>query len=279
MDDGAGYLLFYQSSVVLRSRLTNPASEPDLMDSTQYDLFWSAQALHQYGALIEAIIPVDAGLGDDSAFYAVMLNQPAEILPSAVPVQVRQLLLGRGFEAFSLVGRASQWINWFRSHQYCGCCGNRNELHNSARLLHCSKCEADYYPRINPCVIVLVNDGDRILLARSTRRGATFFSCLAGFIEPGETAEEAVSREVYEEAGIHIKNIRYVKSQPWPFPSQLMLAFYADYVGGELTLCPREIAEADWFDVRQLPSTPAPKISVAGQLIEDYCFSVQLKES
>jgi NAD+ diphosphatase len=279
MEEGAAYLLFCQSVVILRSRVTGTAADQDLKDSSQYDLFWPADALHQHSTLIAAMIPVDAGFGDDSALYALVLNQFPDALAGAVPVPVRQLLMERGFEAFSLVGRASQWVNWFRCHQFCGSCGNMNELRNEGRGLHCVRCETDYYPRINPCVIVLVTDGDRILLARSTRRGATFFSCLAGFIEPGETAEEAVAREVYEEAGIQIKNIRYVKSQPWPFPSQLMLGFYADYAGGELNPCPEELAEAGWFDVRQLPLTPAPAISVAGQLIEEYCHLVKLKES
>ena len=140
-------------------------------------------------------------------------------------------------------------------------------------LLSCPACESEYYPRINPCIIVLVADGRKVLLARSSRRGTTFFSCLAGFIEPGETAEEAVAREVYEEAGIQVTNVRYVKSQPWPFPSQLMLGFYADYAGGDLNPCPEELAEAGWYDVNALPSIPAPSISVAGQLIEGYCRS------
>lgn len=279
IEEGGAYLLFYQSEVILRSRTASPPAGHDLKDSTQYDLFWPADALQQHSALMTAIIPVDAGFGDDSALCALVLSQLPETLPGALPVPVRQLLMERGFEAFSLVGRASQWVNWFRCHQFCGSCGNVNELRNNGRLLHCKHCETDYYPRINPCVIVLVTDGDRILLARSTRRGATFFSCLAGFIEPGETAEEAVIREVYEEAGIQIKNVRYVKSQPWPFPSQLMLGFYADYAGGDLNPCPEELAEADWFDVRQLPLTPAPAISVAGQLIESYCHLVTMKES
>ena len=278
LPEGAAYLLFYKSVVVLRSRVTGSACEPDLKDSSQYDLFWPAQLLDQYRAPVAAIIPVDAGFGDDNALHAVVLTELPVEMPGIVSVPVRQLLMERGFEAFSLVGRASQWVNWYRCHQFCGSCGARNELRNNGGLLHCVSCETDYYPRINPCVIVLVADGNRILLARSSRPGATFFSCLAGFIEPGETAEEAVAREVYEEAGIQITNIRYVKSQPWPFPSQLMFAFYADYAGGELKLCPQELAEAGWFDVMQLPLVPASGISVAGQLIEGYCELMKLKE-
>lgn len=278
LEDGAAYLLYFHSVVVLRSRVDNPVLESVLKDSSQYDLFWPAQLLQKHIESVAAIIPVDAGFGDDSALYAVVLKSLPDTMSGAVPVSVRRLLMERGFDAFSLVGRASQWVNWFRCHQFCGSCGSPTQARNNGGLLHCVSCETDYYPRISPCVIVLVTDGDRILLARSSRHGSTYFSCLAGFIEPGETAEEAVSREVYEETGIQIKNIRYVKSQPWPFPSQLMLGFYADYAGGELNPCPEELAEAGWFDVGRLPPIPAPAISVAGQLIEGYCHLIKLKE-
>lgn len=278
MEDSAAYVLFHESAVVLRSRFGDVSPVPDLEESDQYDLFWPAHLLHQHTDLLAAIIPVDAGFGDDSALYAVQLARLPDGLSGALVMPVRQLLMERGFDAFSLIGRASQWLNWFRYHQFCGRCGSRNELRSSGRLLHCQACETDYYPRINPCVIVLVTNGNRILLARSSRPGANFFSCLAGFIEPGETPEEAVVREVYEEAGIQIRNVRYVKSQPWPFPSQLMLGFYADYAGGDLNPCPEELAEAGWFDVRELPLTPAPAISVAGQLIQAYCELVKHKE-
>lgn len=278
LTDEAAYLLFYKSEVVLRSRVTGSQTNPDLRDSSQYDLFWPAQLLEEFSVPVRAVIPVDAGFGDDSALFAVVLNELPVILPGMLAVAVRQLLMDRGFDEFSLVGRASQWVNWFRFHQYCGMCGKRNQVRNSGRLLHCLDCKTDYYPRINPCVIVLVTHGDKILLARSSRPGASFFSCLAGFIEPGETAEEAVAREVYEETGVQIKNIRYVKSQPWPFPSQLMLGFYADYVAGDLNPCAEELAEAGWFDVGQLPVVPSATISVAGQLIESYCRQITQKE-
>jgi len=209
---------------------------------------------------------------------AVQLSRVPPALAHIEPMPVRQFLLHQGFDAFILAGRASQLLNWFRSHRFCGSCGAENVLRKQQQLLACQHCEVDYYPRINPCIIVLVTRGDRILLARSVRRGATFFSCLAGFIEPGESAEEAVAREVYEEVGLEIDNIRYVKSQPWPFPSQLMLGFYADYVGGEIVPEAAEIAEAHWYDVNNLPETPAPTISVAGQLIQEYCDAVRASD-
>ena len=141
------------------------------------------------------------------------------------------------------------------------------------RTTRCTACGKEYYPRINPCIIVLITRGDKILLARSSRRGTDFYSCLAGFIEPGESAEQAVRREVFEEVGLQVTNIRYTGSQPWPFPSQLMLGFYADYLDGEINPDPEEIADADWYAVDQLPKVPSPRISIAGQLIETYVES------
>jgi NAD+ diphosphatase len=266
-DPDAVMLMFYQNTVVLK---TVPHAEAFVAPGTDM-LFWPVSVLSEIDSCVETLIPIDAGLGSKSSIYAVLLAMWPETLMDAHAIATRQLLMERGFEAFSLVGRASQWINWYRSHRFCGACGCKNQAIRNGALLFCPVCETEYYPRINPCIIVLVTDANRVLLARSSRRGATFFSCLAGFIEPGETAEEAVAREVYEEAGIQVTNIRYVKSQPWPFPSQLMLGFYADYAGGDLNPCPEELAEAGWFDVHSLPAVPAPTISVAGQLIEEYC--------
>lgn len=209
---------------------------------------------------------------------AVQLARLPPQLAHLEPMPVRHFLLHQGFDAFALAGRASQLLNWFHTHRFCGRCGQENALRSPRQILFCPQCDVDYYPRINPCIIVLVTRGDQILLARSIRRGATFFSCLAGFIEPGESAEQAVAREVYEEVGIEINNIRYVKSQPWPFPSQLMLGFYADYVSGEIVPEAAEIAEAHWYHVKKLPQTPAPAISVAGQLIQEYCDAVMASE-
>ena len=266
-DPDAVILMFYQNTVVLKALPRGEAFDAPGADT----MFWPVSVLAEIDSYVETLIPINVGLGSKNSMYAVLLAMWPETLTDTHAVATRQLLMERGFEAFSLVGRASQWINWYRFHRFCGACGCKNEVIRNGALLFCPVCETEYYPRINPCIIVLVTNANRVLLARSSRRGAAFFSCLAGFIEPGETAEEAVAREVYEEAGIQVTNIRYVKSQPWPFPSQLMLGFYADYAGGDLNPCPEELAEAAWFDVHSLPTVPSPTISVAGQLIEEYC--------
>ncbi|MEX0738439.1 MAG: NAD(+) diphosphatase [Pseudohongiella sp.] len=232
---------------------------------------WPSAALDGWDACTRSRVHVAPLQAEHPPCDAVQLASVPPPLTHVEAMPVRQFLLHQGFDAFVLAGRASQLLNWQRTHRFCGSCGAANAFRSPGQILYCPHCEVDYYPRINPCIIVLVTRGDRILLARSVRRGATFFSCLAGFIEPGESAEEAVAREVYEEVGIKITNIRYVKSQPWPFPSQLMLGFYADYVSGDIVPEAAEIAEAHWYPVDSLPETPAPAISVAGQLIQEYC--------
>jgi len=201
---------------------------------------------------------------------AVVLAADEAALLNAESVATREMLLRTGKENFNLIGQGTQLITWYQSHRFCGSCGATTVPHPTQRALLCSSCDACYYPRINPCVIVLVTRGDEVLLARSSRPGAKMFSCLAGFMEIGETPEQTVAREVREEAGIEIDNIRYVQSQSWPFPSQLMLGFFADYKSGNLNPDPEELSEADWFRVGHIPVPVAPSLSVAGQLLEIY---------
>lgn len=172
---------------------------------------------------------------------------------------------------FWLAGRAVQIVDWDRNHQYCGRCGRRTIPHASERAKVCPECKLASYPRLSPAVIVRVQrmtpDGSEILLARAKRfPSTTMFSVLAGFVEPGETLEECVEREVFEETGISVRNIQYFGSQPWPFPNSLMVAFTADYADGILTADPQELEEAAWFSANALPLVPSPP-SIASRLI------------
>jgi NAD+ diphosphatase len=133
--------------------------------------------------------------------------------------------------------------------------------------MRCPACGLLAYPRISPAVMVLVRDGDKLLLARSPHFKPGVFSALAGFVEPGETLEQCAAREVREEVGIEIANLRYFDSQPWPFPNSLMVAFFADYAGGTIRPDPAEIAEAAWFSPDELPILPDP-ISISRRLID-----------
>jgi len=164
-------------------------------------------------------------------------------------------------------GRANQLATWNRNHQYCGSCGFSFEDKKDERAKICPQCGLINYPRLSPAVIVAVMRGNNILLARNKRFKMPFYSVLAGFVEPGETLELCVQREVAEEVGVTVKNIRYFGSQPWPFPDSLMIAFLADYAGGEIRVDGSEIMEAKWFSKESLPNIP-PQISIARQLID-----------
>ena len=171
---------------------------------------------------------------------------------------------------FWLAGRAVQIVDWDRTHQFCGRCGSptQNQIHDRAKV--CPACGLTNYPRLAPAIIVRVQQRDaggrRILLARAQRFPTAMFSVLAGFVEPGETLEECVQREILEEVGLRVKNIRYFGSQPWPFPHSLMIAFVAEYEAGEIVVDPGELAEANWFAADTLPAIPPPP-SIANRLI------------
>jgi len=198
-----------------------------------------------------------------------------EIAADAAPPEdmtfkgLRDLFGLRDDELFWVAGRAVQVIAWEQTHQYCGRCGTPTQHHKKDRARECPKCQLISYPRLSPAIIVRVEKGDAILLARNHRFPQGRYSVLAGFVDPGETLEHAVAREVREEVGIEISDIHYFASQPWPFPNSLMLGFTAKYVSGEIQIQDEELAEADWFTPDNLPELP-PHLSIARKLIEDY---------
>ena len=169
-----------------------------------------------------------------------------------------------------VAGRAVQLVEWQRTHRYCGRCGTPAEDAPGERARVCPACGLLAYPRLAPAVIMLVErDDGRALLARNAMFPPGIFSCLSGFVEPGETLEHAVRREVHEEVGLEIGDVDYRGSQPWPFPHQLMVGFGARYVSGEITLDEREIAEAAWFTPEDAPVFPT-NMSIAGHLIDGW---------
>lgn len=183
---------------------------------------------------------------------------------------LRELYPVLGEEIFSLAGRALQLNNWNISWQYCPSCGGPLDNSKEERAKVCSKCSKPYYPVISPAIIVAVTKDDRILLARNLRH-VSFkrYSILAGFVEPGESLEETVQREVEEEVNIKVKNIKYYASQSWPFPHSLMLGFTAEYNSGEIRVDGVEIGEADWFSADNLPEIP-PHGSISRILIDNF---------
>ena len=156
--------------------------------------------------------------------------------------------------------------HWLADNRFCAACGQPLRLHDTEHALVCPACGRLYFPRIEPCIITLISRGEEILLLRSIKDRAGIYACLAGFVEIGETLEQALRREVREETGLEVDNIRYVGSQGWPFPDQLMMAFYADYKSGEIRIQPSEIADARWFKRDALPPLPKPG-SIAWRLI------------
>ena len=181
-----------------------------------------------------------------------------------------ELLLRTDESTLAAAGRGVQIVAWDRDHRHCGRCGGATQslvdtLGEPAR--HCAACAVRFYPRLAPCIIVLVSRGDELLLARGRNHPQDLYSTLAGFVEVGETVEAAVHREIREEVGLEVQNLRYFGSQPWPFPHQLMLGFFAEYKDGELKPNPAEIAAVDWWRCDNLPQVPG-EYSIAGRLIQ-----------
>ncbi len=170
---------------------------------------------------------------------------------------------------FWIAGKAFQFVNWHKTHQYCGQCGSQMKLKTEEKAMHCSNCDLSFYPRVSPAVIVAIRKNDQILLAHALRFPQKFYSTLAGFVEAGESLEECLRREVREEVGIEIKNIEYFGSQPWAFPHSLMIGFKAEYESGEIKVDETEIDHADWFNADNLPIRPN-RFSIASQLIDDF---------
>ena len=196
-----------------------------------------------------------------------------EVLPewiSGEATPVRSVFGVAGAEAFGLVCRAAQLLDWKKNHRYCGRCGTSTVMRSNEFAMQCPSCGLLAYPRISPAVMVLVRRGNELLLARSPHFKPGVFSALAGFVEAGETLEQCAVREVREEVGVEIANLRYFQSQPWPFPDSLMLAFFADYAGGEIVPDPAEIEAAGWYALDALPALPDP-VSIARRLIDAAC--------
>lgn len=176
-------------------------------------------------------------------------------------------------EELAVAGLAVQIIDYDRATRFCGRCGTATEPARTERAKVCPTCHRIIYPRLSPAIIVLVRKDDSILMVRGKKTAPGRYSLVAGFVEPGETIEDAVRREVREETGIAIKNIRYRASEPWPFPDSLMLGFVADYAGGEVAPDGVEIESAAWFDRDHLPELP-PKLSLTRALIDDWAASL-----
>jgi NAD+ diphosphatase len=206
---------------------------------------------------------------DHQPCYAVEVAE-GTIPPAGMTFEGLRQVYGRLDEdLFWVAARAVQIVDWDKTHQHCGRCGTPLRTKTTERAKECPQCGQLHFPRLAPAIIVLVERGDQLLLARSRHFMPGMYSVLAGFVEPGESLEEAVVREVKEEVGIDVKDIRYFSSQPWPFPHSLMIGFTATYDVGEISLNDEEIEDAGWFTADNLPRIPG-KISIARKLIDGF---------
>jgi NAD+ diphosphatase len=209
----------------------------------------------------------DLGVSDGQRIVAVELADDAETPAGASIENLRRLFSRLDELSYRRAFRAVQVVAWDRNHQFCSRCATPVERVASELAKRCLRCDLTFYPRLSPAVIVLVERDDTVLLASNARFPGAMYSTLAGFVEAGETLEEAVAREIREEASIEVRAVRYFGSQPWPFPDSLMVAFTAEYAGGDLRPEPSELSDAGWFRVDAMPVVP-PRLSIARALID-----------
>ena len=196
-----------------------------------------------------------------------VLRLPA-VPPGWRSVPLRVAMMSAPAALAGLAGRAAQVLDWDRTHRFCGACGTATEHLAGERSRRCPACGHSAYPRISPAMMALVWRPREILLARAPHFHAGMYSALAGFVEAGESIEECIVREVAEEVGVQVEQLRYFGSQSWPFPNSLMIAFTARWTAGSIVPQPGEIEDAQWFDIDALPLIP-PRFSISGHLIRD----------
>lgn len=221
---------------------------------------------------------VERGLVSDSfsepqyGYTAALLASDENIPEDSMLIPLRNMYAA-GNPLSAKASRALGLLNWRRATRFCSRCGKPLADDEKETARKCTGCGTIVYPRISPCIIILVSrpgaggSGREMLLARHVQRNQNMYTCIAGFMETGESVEECAAREVKEETGLSIKNIRYFKSQAWPFPEQLMIGLTADYAGGDITLQADELSDARWFTADSLPETPPPG-SLAWDLIQ-----------
>lgn len=230
-------------------------------------------------AIISATSPLAGGFAvlryqylghrQNTPYYAAEIAPGTPVPDDRVACGVRELFGRIPDDELALAAYAVQIIDFDRTTQFCGRCGTKTHQLRIERSKLCPACNQITYPRLSPAVIVRVENGDKILLARSPHFPSGMHSVIAGFVEPGETLEQTVHREVREEVGITVKNLRYFASEPWPFPNSLMCGFVADYDSGVIRIDNNEIIAAGWFDRDHLPALPST-MSISRALIDDW---------
>lgn len=262
------WFLFHKFDLLVFLDEQGQASLPSVVSPSALDLGGYRVVGQQYFGYLQSESRMHCYAGE------LVAENDESTLPAEMALMHLRQLFGRLDESMLwLSGRAVQLVDWNRTHQFCGRCGTPTHTATHERVKQCPHCDHTSYPRLSPAVIVQVTrqgkNGREILLARNKRYKMPMYSVLAGFVEPGETLETCVRREIMEEVNLEVKNIRYFGSQPWPFPNSLMMAFTADYAGGEIILEEEELVDAQWFRADDLPPYPPP-MSIAHHLIEDF---------
>ena len=232
------------------------------------------------GSVLQGPAPEGVGLATlRRQFLGVLGDRPcwsAELAsdadaPAGMAFRDLRALFGRlPPELHDLAGRAVQIVEWDRQHQFCGACGAPTRAAEGERARLCTRCGLAHYPRLAPSMIVAVERDDALLLARAPHFPRGIYSVLAGFVEPGESVEETVAREVWEETGVEVEDVRYFGSQPWPYPHSLMLGFQASWRAGEIQVDARELEDAGWFRADAMPPTFPGNVSISQWLIGDF---------
>ncbi|ETO92358.1 NAD(+) diphosphatase [Legionella oakridgensis] len=217
------------------------------------------------------------GILKDTEYFCAEIHAKQSAFNEFNAVSLRQALSLLTPDEYGMGVKAYSVINWDKNHQFCGRCGARTIHQNKHFERTCLSCRISFFPRISPSIIVLIHKGDQLVMARSSHFSAGIYGLIAGFVEAGESLENAVHREVKEEIGLEIKNLSYFGSQPWPFPDSLMLAFTAEYASGDLVIDKNEIEEAGWYRYDNLPGRPSMAISIASTLLDNFINVCQEK--
>ena len=256
-----------------------PSPQPGKGNKPLYFLFQGDNIVVEKGETEQIHLPVYPPPANETLYsqcfgqyngqdcFVVELNNSTSLPETTLAVSLRALAGRLKSDLFTLAGRGLQILHWHYEHQFCGRCGKQTTQRKTELAKICPKCDLISYPTISPAVIMAVTKGREILLGRAARFPEKMYSTLAGFVEPGETLEEAVCREVREETNITVTKVRYLASQPWPFPHSLMIGFTAEYQEGELKIDHSELEDARWFSMDNLPKLPS-RITIARLLID-----------
>ena len=263
--------------------------KPQIRHSSAAALGW--QSVEPWRPLIDSgSTLILLGIRDRRAYFAIDAT-PAEAPASEDTVLMDARAAAPTIESgeAAILAEARSLIDWHARHRFCAQCGTPSVVASGGWVRHCLNCKAHHFPRVDPVVIMLATKGERCLLGRGLRRPGARFSCLAGFMEPGETLEEAVRREILEESNIRVGRVRYLASQPWPFPSTLMIGCLAEAVSEEITIDPEELGEARWFERAEvcamversrsddaIPGVPTlpPPLAIGHQIARRWAFGV-----